>query len=154
MNTLPMERQVQILSALVEGNSVRSTSRMTGAHIVTILSLLTRIGDGCERLMDRTMRDLRCEQLQLDELWGYVQCKQKWAAQFPERRNEIGDFYCFVALDAETKLVPCYRVGKRTWNECNACTNLDRCVCGLLWRDFPCVRPCGRLRANSESLRV
>ena len=120
MNCLPLERQAQILSALVEGNSVRSTSRMTGAHIVTILSLLKRVGDGCERLMDRTMRDLSCERLELDEIWGYVHCKQKWAAQFPERRNEIGDFYCFIALDAETKLVPCYRVGKRTWSECDA----------------------------------
>jgi len=71
MNTLPMERQIQILFALVEGNSVRSSSRITGAHIVTILSLPKRVGNGCERLMDRTMRDLRCEQLQLDELWGY-----------------------------------------------------------------------------------
>lgn len=120
MNTLSLDRQSQILSALVEGNSVRSTSRMTGAHIGTILSLLKRVGGGCERLMDQTMRDLPCERLELDEIWGYVHCKQKWAAQFPERRYEIGDFYCFIALDAETKLIPCYRVGKRTWSECDA----------------------------------
>lgn len=80
MNTLSLERRSQILSALVEGNSVRSTSRMTGAHIGTILSLLKRVGDGCERLMDRMMRDLQCERLELDEIWGYVHCKQKWAA--------------------------------------------------------------------------
>jgi len=115
-----MEKQTAILSALVEGNSVRSTSRMSGAHIGTILSLLKRTGDGRERLMDRTMRGLSCERLELDEIWGYVHCKQKWAAQFPERRQEIGDFYCFIALDAETKLVPCYRVGKRTRSECDA----------------------------------
>ena len=120
MNVLTVEKQSQILSALVEGNSVRSTSRMTGVHIGTILSLLKRVGDGCERLMDRTMRDLRCERLELDEVWGYVFCMQKWAAQFPERKEEIGDFYCFIALDAETKLIPCYRVGKRTWSECDA----------------------------------
>ena len=106
MNVPSLERQSQILSALVESNSVRSTSRMSGAHIGTTLSLLKRVGDGCERLMDRTMRDLPCERPELDEIWGCVQCKQKWAAQFPERKHEIGDFYCFIALDAETKLVP------------------------------------------------
>ena len=120
MNVLPMEKQTAILSALVEGNSVRSTSRMTGAHIGTILALLKRTGDGCERLTDRTMRDLSCERLELDEIWGYVAMKQKRAGQYPERREQVGDFYCFIALDAETKLVPCYRVGKRTWSECDA----------------------------------
>ena len=120
MNRLSLEKQSQILSALVEGNSVRSTSRMTDVHIETILILLRRVGDGCERLLDRTMRDLSCERLELDEIWGYVAMKQKRAGQYPERRQEIGDFYCFIALDAETKLVPCYRVGKRTWSECDA----------------------------------
>jgi IS1 family transposase len=120
MNILSLERQSQILSALVEGNSVRSTSRMTGAHIGTILSLLIRVGDGCERLMDSTMRNLPCERLELDEIWGYVAMKQKRAGQYPERREEVGDFYCFIALDATSKLIPSYRVGKRTWGECDA----------------------------------
>jgi IS1 family transposase len=120
MNTLPMERQAQILSALVEGNSVRSVSRMSGAHIGTILSLLVRVGNGCGRLMDRTMRGLSCERLELDEIWAYVAMKQKRAGEYPERKAQVGDFYTFVALDAETKLVPAFRVGKRTWSECDA----------------------------------
>jgi len=93
---------------------------MSGAHIGTILSLLVRVGDGCERLMDRTMRDLPCERLEVDEIWAYVGMKQRRAAQYPERKPEIGDFYTFVALDSESKLVPCYRVGKRSWSECDA----------------------------------
>lgn len=68
-------------------------------------------------IMDDTMRGLRCERLELDEIWAYVAMKQKRAGQFPERKSEIGDFYTFVALDAETKLVPCFRVGKRSWND-------------------------------------
>jgi hypothetical protein len=95
MNTLSLDRQSQILSALVEGNSVRSTSRMTGAHIGTILSLLERVGDGCERLMDGMMPNLSCNRLELDEIWAYVPMKQKRAAQYPERKPEIGDFYTF-----------------------------------------------------------
>lgn len=63
MNTLSLERQSQILSALVEGNSVRSTSRMSGAHVGTILNLLLRVGDGCARLMDGMMHDLQCSAL-------------------------------------------------------------------------------------------
>ena len=66
------------------------------------------------------MRDLRCKRLELDEIWGYVAMKQKPAGQYPERKQEIGDFYCFIALDATSKLIPCYRVGKRTWSECDA----------------------------------
>ena len=58
--------------------------------------------------------------LEVDEIWAYVGMKQKQAATHPERRAQIGDFYTFVALDAETKLVPCFRVGKRTWNETDA----------------------------------
>ena len=123
MYVLPIERQSQILSSLVEGMSVRSVSRMSGAHQVTILSLLRRVGDGCDRLMDKMMHGLACHRLELDEIWAYVGMKQKRAGQYPERRAEIGDFYTFVALDSETKLVPCYRVGKRTWSECETFVN-------------------------------
>ncbi|MGO9454977.1 MAG: hypothetical protein ACLQDV_28610 [Candidatus Binataceae bacterium] len=66
------------------------------------------------------MRILPCQRLELDEIWAYVQMKQKRAGQYPERKPEIGDFYTFVALDAETKLVSTYRVGERTWSECDA----------------------------------
>ena len=68
MNTLSLERQSQILSALVEGNSVRSTSRMTRAHIGTILSLLKRVANECERLMDGMMLNLSCNRLKLEEI--------------------------------------------------------------------------------------
>src|SRR5260370_29856629 len=114
MNVLNVEKQSQILSALVEGNSVRSTSRMSGAHIGTILNLLVRVGDGCATLMDQTMHGLRCARLEVDEIWAYVGMKQEQAAMHPDRHGKVGDFYTFVALDAETKLVPCFRVGKRT----------------------------------------
>src|SRR5437588_6632 len=116
MNVLPLDRQSQILFALVEGNSVRSASRMSGTHVGTILNLLVRVGNGCASLMDQTMRGLQCQRFEVDEIWVYVGMEQKQAAMHPERRTEIGDFYTFVALDAETKLVPCFRVGKRTWN--------------------------------------
>jgi hypothetical protein len=86
---------------------------MSGIHRDTITRLMVRVGDGCSRIMNERMHDLHCERLQLDELWAFVGMKQKRAAQLPER-GEFGDAYTFVALDADTKLVPCFRVGRRT----------------------------------------
>jgi hypothetical protein len=116
MNTLDMDQRSCVIAALVEGNSIRSIERMTGIHRDTIMRLMVRIGDGCADLTDRTMRDLHCERLQLDELWAFVGMKQKRASQLAER-GEFGDAYTFVALDADTKLVPCFHLGRRTWND-------------------------------------
>ena len=113
MNRLDMGEQCAVIAALVEGNSIRSVERMTGIHRDTIMRLMVRVGDGCAILMDREMRNLNCQRLQLDELWAFVGMKQKRAAQLPER-GEFGDAYTFVALDADTKLVPCFYVGRRT----------------------------------------
>jgi IS1 family transposase len=116
MYTLDETQRCQVIAALVEGNSIRSAERMTGIHRDTIMRLMVRVGEGCARLMDREMRNLNCQRLQLDELWAFVGMKQKRAAQLPER-GEFGDAYTFVALDADTKLVPCFHVGRRTWND-------------------------------------
>jgi hypothetical protein len=113
MNTLDMDERCRVIAALVEGNSIRSVERMTGIHRDTIMRLTLRVGEGSASLMDREMRNLNCENLQLDELWVFVGMKQKRAAQLPER-GEFGDAYTFVALDADTKLVPCFHVGRRT----------------------------------------
>jgi IS1 family transposase len=116
MNMLSLDQQGVVIGALVEGNSIRSVERMTGIHRDTIMRLMVRVGDGCSILMDSMMRNLNFKTLQLDELWAFVGMKQKLAAQLPER-GEYGDAYTFVALDADTKLVPCFHVGRRTWRE-------------------------------------
>jgi len=113
MNQLDMDEKCRVIAALVEGNSIRSVERMTEIHRDTIMRLMVNVGNGCAVLMDTSMRDLRCGRLQLDELWAFVGMKQKRAAQLPER-GEFGDAYTFVALDADTKLVPCFHVGRRT----------------------------------------
>ena len=111
-NILKREKQEAALSALVEGNSVRSTERMTGIHRDTILRLMCRVGAGCDRIMDQHMQNLDCENIQVDELWGYVGKKQRHLKETDS--PELGDAWTFVALDADTKLVPTYQVGKRT----------------------------------------
>ena len=70
MNRLKFEKQIAVISALVEGNSLRSTERMTGVHRDTIMRLACRVGEGCERLMDESMRGLACSDLQVDEIWS------------------------------------------------------------------------------------
>ncbi len=117
-NVLKREKQEQVVRALVEGSSVRSTERMTGVHRDTILRLLHRVGLGCDRLMDAELRNLTCRRIQVDEVWGYCGKKQRHVTKDDDPR-QVGDFWTFVALDAETKLVPCYRVAKRTRYDAN-----------------------------------
>jgi hypothetical protein len=77
MNILPFESQVRVISALTEGVSIRSTERLTGVNRNTIMSLGLRVGEGCERLHDRTMRDLQVNLIELDEQWDFVAKKQR-----------------------------------------------------------------------------
>lgn len=111
MNVLRREKQLAVISALVEGSSVRSIERMTGVHRDTILRLMNRVGSGCFRLLDTRMKALPCRFVQVDEIWTYVAKKQKRVR--PWDGPDAGDQFVFVALDADTKLVPCFLVGKR-----------------------------------------
>lgn len=111
-NILPRSKQLAVLSALVEGVSVRSTERMTGVHRDTICRLLVRVGDGCAELLDDTMRDLPCERLEIDELWAFVGKKQRHVTANDDA-SRVGDTWTYVAIDAETKLVPTFLTGKR-----------------------------------------
>ena len=76
MNRLSLSRRTQIINCLVEGNSIRSTERLTDSHRDTICRLLVQIGNGCAALLDEEMRDLSCERIQVDEIWSYVGKKQ------------------------------------------------------------------------------
>lgn len=112
MNNLPIQKQEMAIAALVEGSSIRSIERMTGVHRDTIMRLLVRVGDSCENIMDSTMRGLTCKNVEVDEIWSFVGKKQRHVG-INDDPSRVGDFYTFVALDSDTKLVPAYRVGKR-----------------------------------------
>lgn len=111
-NVLPLQKQIAVISALAEGNSIRSIERMTGIHRDTIMRLGVKIGEGCARLMDEQMRSLDSRVVQMDEIWGFVGKKQKNASP-ADRRAGLGDVWTFVAIDAESKMVPCFLVGLR-----------------------------------------
>lgn len=112
MYTLTEAKQLAVISSLVEGNSVRSTERMTSVHRDTICRLLVKTGQHCAAIMDAKMLSLDCKFLECDEIWTYVGKKRRNVR--PEDSPEIGDQWVFVALDADTKLIPSFIVGKRT----------------------------------------
>jgi IS1 family transposase len=114
MNALPLSRKAQILALLVEGNSIRSIERITNTHRDTIMRLLNEAGAKAQEILDSQLVSLDSKLIQVDEIWGYVGKKQKNLT--PEERAEgsLGDWYTFVAMDAETKLVTNFTVGKRT----------------------------------------
>ena len=114
---IPQDRAVLALRLLLEGNSIRSTERITGMDRNTIMRLLLLAGERCEKVMDERMRNLTCKYLQVDEIWTYVGKKRRNVRSGDS--PELGDQWVYVAIDAETKLVPSFRIGKRvrpdTW---------------------------------------
>lgn len=117
-NILSTEKQTAIIGALAEGSSIRSIERMTGVHRDTIMRLGVRVGKGCQSLLDAKMRDLSCQHIQLDEIWGFVGKKEKHVR--PEDNPTLGDVWTWVAIDSDTKLVPSFKVGKRDHATANA----------------------------------
>lgn len=116
MNRLSTERRAQVIGALVEGNSIRATVRMTGAAKNTVTKLLLDVGAAASAYMDGALVDLPCKRLQVDEIWSYVYSKAKNVP--PSMEGQAGDVWTWVALDADTKLVPSYLVGGRGPHEC------------------------------------
>ena len=110
---LPMEKACTVAHLLVEGNSIRSTERITGVHHTTILALLERLGEGCTELLRRRVRSVAVTDLQFDEIWTYVFKKQRRLKPKEKSRRDIGDAYCFIALARHTKLVVAWHLGKR-----------------------------------------
>ena len=117
-NVLPREKQVAVIAALAEGSSIRAIERITGINRNTIMNLGVRVGQGCAKILDAKMRNLTCHFLQFDEIWGFIGKKEKHRLFTDD--PALGDVWTFCAIDAETKLVPSYKVGKRTHVTANA----------------------------------
>jgi IS1 family transposase len=113
MNKLNPERRAQVVAALVEGNSIRATVRMTGVAKNTVVKLLVDLGSACWDYQDATLRDLRCKRIQCDEIWSFVGAKAKNADPAKVATGEAGDVWTWVALDADSKLAVSWLVGGR-----------------------------------------
>jgi IS1 family transposase len=117
-NVLPREKQIAVIAALAEGSSIRAIERMTGINRNTIMNLGVRVGQGCAKILDAKMRGLTCNFLQFDEIWGFIGKKEKHRVSTDD--PTLGDVWTFCAIDAETKLVPSYKCGKRDHLTANA----------------------------------
>jgi IS1 family transposase len=113
MNKLPLSTRTQIVAALVEGNSIRSTCRMTGAAKGTVLKLLVDLGHVCEVYQRTALVDLKCRRIQCDEIWSFCYSKAKNVPEEMKGQEGVGDVWTWTALDSDSKLIVSYLVGSR-----------------------------------------
>ena len=114
MNRLSTEKRALVIGALVEGNSIRATVRMTGVAKNTVTKLLVDLGEACSDYQDATLRNLPCTTIQCDEIWSFCYSKQKNVPQEHVGSFGYGDVWTWTAICADTKLVPAWLVGERT----------------------------------------
>jgi IS1 family transposase len=116
MNKLPLEKRVQIINLLVEGNSMRSTSRIADVSINTVTKLLVNVGNACWKFHDERVVGLTCKRIQCDEIWSFVYSKEK---NKPQDIENAGDVWTWTAIDADTKLIVGWMVGNRDVDSAN-----------------------------------
>jgi len=113
MNRLSTEERARIVAVLVEGNGLRATARITGFARMTVEKLLRDLGTACLDYQNATLRGLPCKRIQCDEIWSFVYAKARNLPRAKRGRFGYGDVWTWTALCADTKLVPCWLVGKR-----------------------------------------
>ncbi len=113
MNRLNTEKRSQIVRCLVDGNSLRATSRITGASKNTVTKLLVDLGKACMKYQYENLRDLKCDNIQVDEIWSFCYSKQKNVPEEKKGQFGYGDVWTWTAICADSKLVPCWMVGGR-----------------------------------------
>jgi len=111
MNKLSTQHRAQIIRCLVEGNSVRATCRMTDSSKDAVLKLVADTGTACLEYQREHLRNLTCKRIQCDEIWSFVYSKAKNVSAEFQGQFGYGDVWTWIAIDADTKLVPCWYVG-------------------------------------------
>jgi IS1 family transposase len=113
MNKLDSAKRAQVLHLLVEGNSMQATARIADVSFNTVTKLLIDAGNACSDYQDKAFRNLPCKRVQVDEIWSFVHCKQRNVRTAKDAPQQAGDIWTWVAIDADTKLVPSWLVGSR-----------------------------------------
>lgn len=142
IKTLSREKQIQIIAALVEGNSLRATTRMCDVAFNAVLNFLPRVGMACAEYQDKAFRNLRCKRIQCDECWSFCYAKDKNLPTSKQGKFGFGSVWTWVAIDADTKLVPSFMVGNRDMP--SACMFIDDLACRLA----------GRIQLTTDGLTV
>ena len=142
MNKLNKAKQAQVIAALVEGNSINATVRMTGVAKNTILKLLAELGPACSEYQDRAFRNLKCKRIQCDEIWQFCYAKEKNVPADKKGKFGFGDVWTWVAIDADTKLIPSFMLGNRDSRTAN------------VFIDDLASRLANRIQLTTDGLRV
>jgi len=116
MNRLDPEKRIEAIAALVEGNSIRAVSRMTGIDRGTITNMLVALGAACAEYQDKALRNLPCQRIQCDEIWAFCYAKDKNVPVSKQGQFGFGSIWTWTALDADTKLIASWMVGTRDTN--------------------------------------
>lgn len=111
---LSLDKALQVLQLLREGMSVRATMRVTGVNRNTILGLLVHVGDHCELLLEDRLVGVPVNDMQVDEVWGYVFFKEKTRTRHYAGQEDVGDAYCYIGIERTTKLILAWRLGRRS----------------------------------------
>jgi IS1 family transposase len=143
MNKLSREKRVQVLHALMEGNSLRAASRLADVSFNTVLKLFADAGRACSDFQDRKLRNLKCKRLQLDEIWSFVYAKAKNVPSAKSAPGSAGDAWTWVAIDADTKLVASWHIGPR-----------DGGVATVFARDLASRLESTRVQITTDGLRA
>jgi transposase-like protein/IS1 family transposase len=141
---LPLDRALLCLNLLCEGSSVRAIERITGIEKKTVLRLLSKVGAGCERMLSSLVRDVPVQDVECDELWTFVRCKEGTKKRKNIQDGEAGDCYTFVALERHSKLVLAFQVGRRnTWDAYDFMEKVNTAAAGQFtlstdgWSGYP-----------------
>jgi transposase-like protein/IS1 family transposase len=129
--TLPVEKALLILQLLCEGNGIRSIQRLTGCHQGTILKLLVQAGAGCEQLLSEAVQNVAVKDVEADEVWSWVRCKQGTKERKKIADPEAGDAYCWIGLERHSRLVLAWHLGRRTsWDAHDFMAKLSAATAG------------------------
>jgi transposase-like protein/IS1 family transposase len=112
---LPMEKAMLVIQLLLEGSSVRSIERISGAHRDTVLALMVSMGEKCERFLEERIQNVAVKDVQADEIWAYVRMKEKTKVRKEIEDDQLGDAYTFVGIERHSKLVLCWHLGRRSY---------------------------------------
>ncbi len=142
--TLALDKAEAVLRLLVEGCSIRTTERITGVHKNTIFSLLETVGEKCAILLAEKIQNVRVSQVQCDEIWGFVEMKEKTKKNKPNANDTAGDAWCYIAIERTSKLILAWHLGKRTMQDTVQFTeNLAHATTGnfqINCDGFPCYK--------------
>jgi transposase-like protein/IS1 family transposase len=110
---LPLDKAIFCLKLLTEGNSIRATVRLSGVAKDTVTALLVCVGQKCEAVLRDRLQAVKTKDIEADEIWGFVGMKEKTKTRKQIQTEDLGDAYCFVALERTSKLVLAWHLGKR-----------------------------------------